>query len=267
MGMDPATAAIVWPMVISAVGGVAKGISTPQGQKLQSFEGGPNDPNQTLTEARRMLEGVFSGVLARSQQPVDMSDAYVQDLPSFTGGPLPQPIGVTGSWQGGGGPGARTGTSSFDSSAMGGGAQITPFKFQIPDTSPADNRPHANSQEGVDAANDPAAPKAIPRPQPGTSLTSGLDRALGNFAPEGPDPGLGSLSAGNGTGPVRRSPDLGESAGMPHGSFGAGDVAGAGGTDENGLPRNDSTKAIGAVSLLLKLAQGGGSDFAQGVSN
>lgn len=203
MGMDPATATLIGSAIMG--GGSALGrIFAPQGQKLMSFEGsGATDPHAMLNEAKNMLEGVYGLNVARASSPVDMSDAYVQSPPSYTGGALPMPIGVTGSW-GANKPGATT--SSYTPS---------------PNTQGPDPGPNGGSTRPDD--NSPDAFKG---------LASSL---LGDDS--------GSI------GPTRKT------AVLPSQSQGLGSTSTN--TTSSTDPNADSTKAIGAVSLLLHLAKPG----------
>lgn len=220
MGMDPVTMAAI----VTAIGGAGGRIFAPQGQKLSSFQGaGDLDPHATLHEAKGMLESVFGQALNRANSPVNMSDAYVQDPPSFSGGGLPVPVGVTGSW--GGGKTAFNAHGGLDE-GTGTGAHIgisdPPFPQAGADTSQpfvAGDNVDGNSQQPAD-------------------ISKSLFRTMGMPAP--------AASADTGaSGPVRRSAT---SATMP-GANPSIDVSGNGAGD---------TRALGAVSLLLHLAQNEG---------
>lgn len=234
MGMDPATAAIVWPLVISAVGGVAKGVSSPSsGQDLTSYEGsGELDPRNMLAGAKHAIEGAYGLAIGRATSPVDMSDAYVQDLPSFTGGALPMPIGVSGSW-GANKPAAPvnpwTPNPNTDATASSLGGERAD-----PNVDPTTGGP-TNPTAFAGRTADPAASQDAPF----------------NASDYGSKP-LSLLTDGADSLPVRKSASLPDNGLDPMSGVGAdmgGTGAGAGGGTD---PR-----ATGAVTLLLKLAQAG----------
>lgn len=225
MGMDPVTLGAL----ITAGGKVGSSMFAPEGQMLSSFEdGGAVDPHTTLADARNKLMSVFNAVEERAHTPVDMSHAYVQDLPSFAGGSLPMPIGTTGSW----GKGMTTGVGA------GGGTGGT--------SAPLAGAP------GLPSSSTPGTPSPEPEPMPlymgrapsSGSLLNGLSLAM--------DGGSGGSS-----GPLRRSPT---------GSMASTSTP----ASVDGGASKPNSQAIGAVSLLLKLAQagkqngsgmGGGLDF------
>lgn len=76
---------------LDTAGGLLKGLSL---QKRQSFAGGPNDPNDLLSQAGGHLDA-FGSALQHQGVP-DLSSLTVQHPPTFTGGGLPMPIGVSG---------------------------------------------------------------------------------------------------------------------------------------------------------------------------
>lgn len=63
-------------------------------QKRQSFKGTANDPGTLLSKAGSDIDAYKNKV--NSQTLPDLSNLTVQGLPTFTGGGLPSPIGVTG---------------------------------------------------------------------------------------------------------------------------------------------------------------------------
>jgi hypothetical protein len=92
--MDPTTALILSQLGSAFLGGMF----TPEGQELQSFGTGNGDmsaPN-LLREAMRNSRDVFGMASDFAREPVSLPGSYVQDLPSFAGGGMPLPIGVTG---------------------------------------------------------------------------------------------------------------------------------------------------------------------------
>lgn len=103
MGMDPATLALIIPAIASVGGKVGEGLLAPQPQHFTSFAGGPNDPTKLLSQAGGNLSDVFSAILPKMLSAPDMSDAYVQDLPSRRS-PDNLPIDLSGphaTWGGG----------------------------------------------------------------------------------------------------------------------------------------------------------------------
>ena len=64
------------------------GIFAPEGQELQSFAGGENDPGKILSQARLGLEDFLKFAVADANKPVSV-DTTVAPLPIFTGGGLP----------------------------------------------------------------------------------------------------------------------------------------------------------------------------------
>lgn len=222
MGMDPVTQAAI----IGAIGRTAGGIFAPQGQQLSSFENaGSLDPHATLSEAQNMLRGVFGGALARAGQPVDLSHAYVQDLPSFTGGGLPMPIGATGSWNKNA-PAASSGGTGGTSSLF--APQMPPGTVAGQTRGPGPGNPDPSDPGGSGLPDNSPGNGNYPLGTEPRSLLSGLDDAMGSPA---------SMS----TGPVRRTPQMPGDPSAP-----SIDVSGNGGGD---------TRALGAVSLLLHLAK------------
>jgi hypothetical protein len=54
------------------------------------------DPGQGMLDSRKMITDLGDILTQYAQEPIDLSSSYVQPLPTFTGGGLPMPIGVTG---------------------------------------------------------------------------------------------------------------------------------------------------------------------------
>jgi hypothetical protein len=85
----------------AAIGGpVLASMFAPEGQELSSFEGIEGAPEIDPVNVMRQLSGILGGYgdaltdkLARGPS---LPSSYVQDVPTFTGGGLPMPIGVTG---------------------------------------------------------------------------------------------------------------------------------------------------------------------------
>lgn len=92
MGMDPITLGAI----IGAVGKTAESAFAPSPyQPRQSFSGTSADPVTGLTQVQNTLRQLLGGAIGKVSQGVDLPDAHVGTLPTFTGGGLPGPVGVT----------------------------------------------------------------------------------------------------------------------------------------------------------------------------
>lgn len=84
-------------MIISSlIGGgasLAGGALAPSGQNIQSFSGTDNDPDKRLSEYFQQNHDLMDRI---GKQQFSLPDAVVQHGPTFTGGGLPMPIGLTG---------------------------------------------------------------------------------------------------------------------------------------------------------------------------
>lgn len=72
-----------------------------EGQDLQTFEGERRgnlslDPRDVMAHGITAMGRFGDSLNDILSQPVNLRSAYVQDLPSFSGGGLPMPIGVSG---------------------------------------------------------------------------------------------------------------------------------------------------------------------------
>lgn len=236
MGMAPALAAVVWPALITAAGAIGSRIFAPQGQELSSFEGASSiAPDATLGNAQQMLNGVMGQFLQRAGGQPDLSHAYVQDLPSFSGGGLPMPVGVTGSWEGGAMPHTPPPTVGelpdwFTPGQVGHG-QAVPRNPDIDKGTPRDpNNPQPIPPTHPNPPDDPRFPRNPGSHQPSgekggpapSSLLGAMDEAPRRlaFQPPGTPAAAGSNTA------------MGGGQGMA------------------------DPQAIGAVSLLMHLASG-----------
>lgn len=80
----------------NAVSGLLANLTAPEGQQLSTYEGipgiNPIDMLKSSTQAIKALTGLASQNLSEG---IHLPSAYAQDLPTFTGGGLPMPIGVT----------------------------------------------------------------------------------------------------------------------------------------------------------------------------
>lgn len=97
MAMDPATAALILSGIGSALGGFFGGPDTPEGQNLGSFENmGELDPRSLLSSALFSINEMGGGLSNLLASPINIPGAAVQQPPSFFGGGMPMPIGLTG---------------------------------------------------------------------------------------------------------------------------------------------------------------------------
>lgn len=85
-------------MLMSTLGNSVLGaVTAPEGQELRSFTGSGNtDPREMVADARSGINGMIDLMRQRIGQPVALRSAYVQQPPTFSGGGLPSPIGVSG---------------------------------------------------------------------------------------------------------------------------------------------------------------------------
>lgn len=221
----------MWPAIISAAGMLGSSLFAPQGQELSSFENDPTlNPTETLHNTSDILNGVFGDALKRSSGTADLSHSYVQDVPGFAGGGLPVPVGVTGSWGGGGQPSSGT------------PGQVPDWFKNLPGltggTRGGVGEPRA---PGQGTPRDPNNPQPIPPTHPNPTPT--------------PTPGGGSHQPDRSR-PTSLLPETTPDAPrrlpfqMPD------STAVTPGVNQSGAMGDP--RALGAVSLLMKLAQGGG---------
>lgn len=72
------------------------GLTAPQGQQLQSFEGkGGNDPNQMMGETKGLMMDYLNTLIDTANSPAKINTT-VNPLPSFKGGALPMAIAAPG---------------------------------------------------------------------------------------------------------------------------------------------------------------------------
>lgn len=93
--------AAIAPYLIMAGGGALSGLFAPEGQEIESFDSAAGraagiDPITAATDSRKMITDLGRVFSAYADQPVNLPSSLVQGLPTFTGGGLPAPIGVTG---------------------------------------------------------------------------------------------------------------------------------------------------------------------------
>lgn len=87
------------PLIAAAIGaggGIGTALMTPSPQERQSFRGTDFDPIKVNSETYRAIMDSLGAATKRAGTPVELPNAVVQDLPTFTGGGMPSPIGVTG---------------------------------------------------------------------------------------------------------------------------------------------------------------------------
>lgn len=95
-GMSPAMGQILSSLITGGLG-FAGGMLEGDPQQATSFQdGSATSPTELLKSLSGMLQGTYQDATQRAHQPVELPSAYVQDVPTFTGGGLPMPIGVTG---------------------------------------------------------------------------------------------------------------------------------------------------------------------------
>lgn len=95
--MDPATLAIVLPLIAKVGGSAIDAAFAPSPyQPRQTFSNnGGGDLRSSLGSIQATLGSVLSGALEKVGDGPSLPDAHVGTLPSFSGGGLPMPIGVT----------------------------------------------------------------------------------------------------------------------------------------------------------------------------
>lgn len=87
------------PLIAAAIGaggGIGTALLTPSAQERRSYAGTTFDPVNINSEAHNLITSQIGGAIARANAPIDLPNAVVQPLPTFTGGGLPTPIGTTG---------------------------------------------------------------------------------------------------------------------------------------------------------------------------
>lgn len=92
MGSAAPAIGLIGSSLISSLG-------APDGQGLQSFSDAADsnlDPNAMYGEMRSQLNDMISPLKQRANTPVTLRSSYAQNLPVFTGGGLPMPIGIYG---------------------------------------------------------------------------------------------------------------------------------------------------------------------------
>ncbi len=89
--------AAAYPMIGMLGSSLISSIFAPDGQELQTFEGEGNlDPRNIMGESRSSINDMIGLLKARADRPVELRSSYAQNLPVFTGGGLPMPIGIYG---------------------------------------------------------------------------------------------------------------------------------------------------------------------------
>lgn len=89
-------------MIISSLaGGIGGLMGGGEGQELKSFDSEVYSTNPLAApnlakKGLGNLDNVFGMAMERAGQGVDLSGAFAQAPPTFSGGGLPMPIGVTG---------------------------------------------------------------------------------------------------------------------------------------------------------------------------
>jgi hypothetical protein len=82
---------------LSGLGGALTGGDQPEATPMGSFEGsGATDPIYAHRELLASLRGGRNALEELLSSPISLPSAFAQQLPAFSGGGLPMPIGVTG---------------------------------------------------------------------------------------------------------------------------------------------------------------------------
>lgn len=223
------------PLIAAAIGaggGIGTALLTPSAQEHQSFSGTAFDPTYVNTEALNGIRGALTNALDRALRSPDLSNAVVGDMPTFTGGGLPMPIGVSGK------PPTRLtpgNTGTVPSPYPAGGDPIKTGPFPGPKTGP-----YPGPSDPGPPTPDPNAPIVTFPPPPGGG---GAHTPGHTPLPSVPDPAPTPASSFLSSGPKRNAPQ----------GFGA--ASGAGATPQ--IPQLDP-QARGAVQLLLQSIQGMG---------
>jgi hypothetical protein len=86
-----------WPMMAGLLGGQAlTSMFAPEEQEINPFEG-TLDPREVLGDAMGFIGGLRDRADMFASQGVNLPSAFVQQPPTFAGGGLPIPIGLTSS--------------------------------------------------------------------------------------------------------------------------------------------------------------------------
>lgn len=176
-----------WAKILAMAGtsGLSAALAPSTFQPRQTFRGTSADPVASLTSVQDVLRSVLGGAIDKAGAPVSLPDAHVGSLPSFAGGGLPMPIGVTSAADSGHAdllrpfslPGINMGTGG---ASVGGARYAPPGSFTPTDTSnpigdsPLSNRtpsapgsqPSLPGQSGSGARQAIVNPGAVPRIEP-----------------------------------------------------------------------------------------------------
>lgn len=85
------------PLIAAAIGaggGIGTALLTPSPQERRSYKGTTFDPVTVNTDAYSAITSALKDATQRARQPVELPNAVVGDMPTFTGGGLPSPVGV-----------------------------------------------------------------------------------------------------------------------------------------------------------------------------
>lgn len=97
MGMSAGTAQVLSALITGGLGFAGGALQGNPYQQRQTFaDGSETDPQVMLGAQQGRLNGALNDATQRAHQPIELPSAFAQDLPTFTGGGLPMPIGVTG---------------------------------------------------------------------------------------------------------------------------------------------------------------------------
>lgn len=96
-GMTGTEIALLISSLMGGIGGMFGG----EGQELESFsreawDGVNLDPRKLMATGIKQHSGLSSAVTELARKPIKLRSAYAQSPPTFAGGGMPMPIGLTG---------------------------------------------------------------------------------------------------------------------------------------------------------------------------
>lgn len=171
---------LIIPGLFKAGGSTLEGLfaSNPF-QERHSMLGTSADPIAGLTYAQNVLKGILGGQVAKLGEGVTLPDAHVgSDIPSFSGGGLPFPIGVTSA--------ANSGHADLTKPHHLPGLGMDTDFGSLNHAVYGDVNPHDNNDAGTN----------VPRSNKGTDTTSSDDVSFGRAPGNGP-PNVRTASVGN----------------------------------------------------------------------
>src|SRR5688572_12511706 len=95
--MDPMTWMMIASLASSGIGALGNYFGGGEdGPPVKSFEGGPLDPQNMLLKSNASIAGMGNALAKRAGQGVNLRGVTVQTPKGFSGGMLPQSIGLSG---------------------------------------------------------------------------------------------------------------------------------------------------------------------------